>query len=84
MPNIRYLASTLLGQAKSSFISDIRIHNDKKIQFSIKEISIEMGTTTTVVIKNELKYFPMSEVNTCLAEPNLEVLPFIWFSKGLV
>ena len=43
-----------------------------------------METTTTVVIKNELKYFPMSEVNTCLAEPKLEVLPFIWFSKGLV
>ena len=31
--------------------------------------------TTTAVIKNELKYFPMSEDNTCIAEPNLEVLP---------
>ena len=49
-----YLASTLLGQVKSSFISDIRIHNDKKIQFSIKEISIEIETTTIAVIKNEL------------------------------
>ena len=56
----------------------------KKIQFSIKEISIEIETTTTAVIKNELKYFPMSEGNTCIAEPNLEVLPLIWFSKGLV
>ena len=40
--------------------------------------------TTTAVIKNELKYFPMSEGNTSIAEPNLEVLPLIWFSKGLV
>ena len=36
------------------------------------------------VIKNELKYFPMSDGNTSIAEPNLEVLPLIWFSKGLV
>ena len=56
----------------------------KKIQFSIIEINIEIKTTTTAVIKNELKYFPMSEGNTCIAEPNLEVLPLIWFSKGLV
>ena len=47
-------------------------------------MSIEIQTTTTAVIKNELKYFPMSEGNTCIAEPNLEVLPLIWFSKGLV
>ena len=26
---------------------------------------------------NELKYFPMSEGNTCIAEPNLEALPLI-------
>ena len=31
--------------------------------------------TTTTAIKNELKYSPMSEGNTCIAEPNLEVLP---------
>ena len=63
---------------KSKFISDIRIHNDKKIQFSIIEKkNIEIKTTTTAVIKNELKYFPMSEGNTCIAEPNLEVLPLI-------
>ena len=53
------------------------------MQFSIIEISIEI-TTTTAVIKNELKYFPMSDGNTCIAEPNLEALPLIWFSKGLV
>ena len=43
-------------------------------------------TTTTVVIKNERKYFPMSEGNTCIVGPNLDVLPLIWFSKakGLV
>ena len=41
-------------------------------------------TTTTAVIKNELKCFPVSEGNTCIAEPNLEILPLTWFSEGLV
>ena len=27
--------------------------------------------------QNEVKYFPISEGNTCIAEPNLEVLPLI-------
>ena len=55
-----------------------------KNTISIIEINIEIKTTTTAVIKNESKYFLMSEGNTCIAEPNLEVLPLIWFSKGLV
>ena len=37
-----------------------------------------MKTATTAVIKNELKYFPVSEGNTCIAEPNLEVFSLIW------
>ena len=53
------------------------------MQFSIIEISIEITITTTAVIKNELKYFQMSECNTCIEEPNLEVLPLIWPSKEL-
>ena len=32
-------------------------------------------TTTTTGLRNDLKYSPMSEGNTCLAEPDLEVLP---------
>ena len=44
------------------------------MQFSITEINTETKTTTTAVIKNELKYFLMSEGNTCIAEPKLEVL----------
>ena len=48
------------------------------MQFSVIEISIEIKTTTTAVIKNELKYFPMSEGNTCIAEPSLDVFPLIW------
>ena len=44
------------------------------MQFSVIEISIEIKTTTTAVIKNEL---PISEGNTCIAEPNLVVLPLI-------
>ena len=55
----------------------------QNIQFSNTEINIEKKTATAV-IKNELKYFPMSEGNACIAEPNLEALPLIWFSKGLV
>ena len=58
-------------------ISDIRIYIHKKIQFSITEINIEIKTTATAVIKNELKYFLMSEGNTCIAKPNLEVLALI-------
>ena len=54
------------------------------MQFSIIEINIEITKTTTAAIKNELKYFPMSEGNTCIAKPNLEVLPLIQFSKGLI
>ena len=66
------------GQVKSSqLFSDIRIYIHKKIQFSITEINTEIKTTATAVIKNELKYFLMSEGNTCIAEPKLEVLPFI-------
>ena len=55
-----------------------------KMQFSIIEISIKIKATTTAVIKIEFKYFSMPERKTCIAEPNPEVLPLIWFSKGLV
>ena len=41
------------------------------------EINIEIKTTAVAVIKNELKYFLMSEGNSCTAEANLEVLPLI-------
>ena len=54
------------------------------MQFLIIEISIEIKTTTTAVNKNDLKYFPISENNICIAEPNLKILLLIWFSKGLV
>ena len=54
------------------------------MQFLVIEFSKEIKTNTIGVIKNELKYFPMSECNICIAAPNLEVLPLIWFSKELV
>ena len=44
-----------------NFFSNIRIYIFKKIQLSITEINIEIKTTATAVIKNELKYFLMSE-----------------------
>ena len=46
-----------------------------KNKFFNYKIKTEIKTTTTPAIKNELKYSPMSEGNTCIAEPNLEVLP---------
>ena len=55
-----------------------------KNTISITEISTEIKTTTAAVMKNEFKYLQMSDGNTCIAEPNLAVLPLIWFSKGLV
>ena len=67
----------IVEQSIVNFISDIRIYNYKKTQFSVTEINIEIKTTAKAVIKNELKYFLMSEGNTCIAEPNLEVLPLI-------
>ena len=42
-----------------------------KKHFSI----IKIKTTITIGLKNEPKYSPMSEGNTCIAEPDLEVLP---------
>ena len=46
----------------------------KNTFFSYK-IKTEIKTTTTTTINNELKYSPMSLGNTCIGEPNLEVLP---------
>ena len=69
--------SVFISQVKSTFFANIRIDIHKKVLFSITEINIEIKTTATAVIKNELKYFLMSEDNTCIAEPKLELLPFI-------
>ena len=42
-----------------------------------------MKTTATIGLKNEHKYSPMSEGNTCIGEPpNLEVLPLIIIQYG--
>ena len=37
-------------------------------------MKIKIKTTARTGLKNELKYSPISEGNTCIAEPNLEVL----------
>ena len=48
-------------------------------------VNIKMKTVKKqFIIKNELKYFPMSEGNISIAEPNQEVLPLISFNKGLI
>ena len=48
----------------------------KKTFFNYK-IKIEIKTTITATLKNELKYSPMSEGNNCIAELNQEALPLI-------
>ena len=55
------------------FLSDKRIYNVEKASFN-NEIKMEIKTTTTAALRNELKYSPMSEGNTRIVEPNLEVL----------
>ena len=77
---IRYWKNTTkyIQGIQVNFISNIRIYIDKKKKKnSITEINIEIKTTATAEIKNELKHVLMSEGNTCIAEPNLEVLPLI-------
>ena len=44
------------------------------IYFQLQNKNI-IKKTTAAVIKNDLKYSKMSEGNTCIAKPNLEVLP---------
>ena len=48
----------------------------KKLKKNIfqQKIKTKIKTATTG-LKNELEYSPISEGNTCIAEPNLEVLP---------
>ena len=50
------------------------MHFSIYIYIYITEINIEIKTTATAVIKKELKCFLMSDGNTCMAEPKLEVL----------
>ena len=38
------------------------------------KIRIKIKKTTTTVMENDLKYTKISEGNTCIAKPNLEVL----------
>ena len=73
----------LIFSSQVNFIFQHKNLQLQNIQFSNTKINIEIKTATAV-IRNELKYFRMSEVNACIAEPNLEALPLIWFSKGLV
>ena len=55
-----------------------------KVLFFNHKIKVFKIRFTITVIKTELKYNPMSEGSTCIAWPNLEVLPGRYFWKGLV
>ena len=60
-------------QVKSNFISDIRIHNDKKIQFSIIQISIEIKTTWNSWSYKEKKYKKITAYRKCVQkEPTVK------------
>ena len=48
-----------------------------KYAFVNYKIKTEGKTITITTKKNELKYSPMSESSTYIAEPNLEALPLI-------
>ena len=73
------------SQVKSTFFSDIRIYIHKKNTiFNNRNKHRNKNNCSSSNQNNELRYFLMSEGNTCVAEPKLEVLPYIWFSKGLV
>ena len=54
-----------------------------KNTFFNNKIKKEIKTTRRTVIKHELKDFPLLKSNTCLAEPNLEILPLTQLRKGL-
>ena len=55
-------------------LSDKRIYSAKKTKtFFNYKMKIKTTTTTRLII--ELKYSSMSKGNTCIAEPNLELLP---------
>ena len=45
---------------------------------------INIKATTTTGLKSELKYSPMSDGNTCIEQPNLEVSPLRIIQCGLV
>ena len=45
------------------------------MHFSVIKKKNRNKKTTTTLIGNELKYSPLSEGNTCIAEQNLAVLP---------
>ena len=61
------MVSKLLFLAKEFTIDKKHIFNDN--------IRIKIKTTAITVIKCESKQYPMSEGNTCIPEPNLEILP---------
>ena len=57
-----------------NFLLKKKIKMFKNTFFNYK-IKTEIKTITATAIKKELKYSLMSGGDTCIAEPNLEVLP---------
>ena len=47
----------------------------KKISVFNYKIKLKIKTTTAAGLKNGLKYSAISESNTCITEPSLEILP---------
>ena len=72
-----YESVSPLPKSSQLFFLTYEFTSIKKKKISLTEIKIKIKTTAKAVIKNELKYFLLSEGNTCIAEPKLDVLPFI-------
>ena len=63
---------TLLSE-EVNFLPDKRIYNFFYI--NLFQLQNKNRKTTTTALNNQRIYSPISEDNTCIAEPNLEVLP---------
>ena len=64
------------SQVKPTFFPTLEFTSLKKTIFNNRN-KHRNKKTATAVIKNELKYFLISEGNTFITELNLEVLPLI-------
>ena len=65
-----------LAKYPKEFTQEYTISGILQNTFSLLQNKKEIKTTTTTAIKNGQKYSPISEGNTCIAEPNcIGVLP---------
>ena len=66
-----------------NLISDLRNYNNKNTFFQLQNKNL-LNKNYNNGNKKWTKNTSMSEGNTCIVEPNLDVLPLRYFDKGLV